>query len=264
MAEGVSYTLVNQDCHTWLKTLPDGSVDAVITDPPYNTTALTYDQQPLNWPRLWVELYRVCKPAAQMVFFGAQPFVTQLINSNPRDFRLERIWVKSRKTGHLNSKWRPLQQHENILVFCREPMRGTYNPQKVGAIERRNSRIKTTEHTRHYGRQAFEVRAWIEDGTRHPSTVMVYDSPERETGGHPSEKPLELLRELLLTYSRPGDTILDFCAGSGTTGHAAILTGRDFVGCELDKTYHAAALKRLHAAAAQTPLNFTPALEVQP
>lgn len=247
------FRLEHADCLEFLYTLPDGSVDAVICDPPYNTTALTYDRQPLNWPRLWLELYRVCKPAAQMVFFSAQPFTTMLINSNPRDFRLERIWVKSRKTGHLNSAWRPLQQHENILVFCRKPMRATYNPQTTtgtpkGTIRRRQP------GSPHYGAQV--LSEYVDEGVRQPTTVMTYPSVQRGVLTHESQKPLELLRELVLTYSNPGDTVLDFCAGSGTTGAACLLTKRTFWGCEINADYHRLANRRLETIRAQPDLEF--------
>lgn len=244
------------DSHEFIKTLPDNSIDLVCTDPPYHTTQLAFDALEVRWSELWPEIYRVCKPSAQMVFFSAQPFTTALINSNPKDFRVERIWVKTRKTGHLHASWRPLQQHENILVFCRKPTTATYNPQRQsyegpfkGAVKR-----KPEKHCRHYGHQTKEVTGWSDDGTRQPTTVMHYKSVQRDGDSHPSQKNLECLKELVLTYTNPGDTVLDLFSGSFTTGVACLLTGRRFVGCEIDPQYFEIGKKRMEATAAQSSL----------
>lgn len=264
MAGDVSYDLHLGDCQTWLKTLPDGSVDAVICDPPYHTTNLPFDRLEVRWAELWTELYRVCKPTAVQVMFAAQPFTTDLINSNRKRFKYSLVWVKSTVTGGLNCSYRPLTAHEDILVFSQNLKAATYNPQRFAATDRRNvgtvRRRGSQKLSTQYGHNKPSV--YHDDGTRHPTSVLSFSSG---TGGtpkaHPTQKPESLVSYLVQTFSSEGDTVLDCFAGSGTTGAVCAALGRHFVGAEIDPVYYAAAERRIRAAYARVPLDFTPAPE---
>jgi DNA modification methylase len=249
------YGLELADAHDFIKSLPDNSVDAVIQDPPYHTTQLAFDKLEVRWPELWVEIYRVCKPSAVQVMFSAQPFTTDLIYSNRKRFSHEIIWDKTVPTGFYDCNRRVLRAHENVLLFAKHPNKTTYNPQKVwsgnprGVINRKRGR----EHgvSLHYGYGKDNTQ--IDDGWRYPTSVQRF-SNSIPGSVHPTEKPLDFLTWLVKTYSNLGDTVLDLFAGSGTTAHACLLTGRKFVGCEISPEYHAIATKRLEAVAAQAPL----------
>ncbi len=260
MARGVSYRLVNQDCHEFLRTLPDSSVDLVCTDPPYHTTNLPFDRLEVRWPELWTELYRVCKPTAVQVMFAAQPFTTDLINSNRKRFKYPLVWVKSTVTGGLNCSYRPLTAHEDILVFSENLKAATYNPQRFAATDRRNvgtvRRRGDQKLSTQYGHNKPSV--YHDDGTRYPTSVLSFGSG---TGGapkaHPTQKPESLVSYLVQTFAKEGDTVLDCFMGSGTTGAVCAALGRRFLGAEIDPVYFASAERRIRAAYARVPLNFT-------
>lgn len=244
----MTYTLDLADCHEWLKALPDASVDAVITDPPYHTTALAYDALPVRWAELWPEIYRVCKPSAVQVMFSAQPFTTDLINSNRRRYRYDLIWPKTVATGFLDANLKPLRAHEHVLVFAENPKQTTYNPQMTQG--RGRGLIRRDGQAGHYGKGRASS---VDTGQRYPRSVLPEHGRPMDNI-HPSQKPLELLAYLVKTYSNPGDLIIDPFAGSGTTGAACLQTGRRFMGCEIGPAYHTAATARLEALAAQGSL----------
>jgi site-specific DNA-methyltransferase (adenine-specific) len=242
------YTLHHGDAIEFMRTLEGGSVDAIITDPPYGTTQLEWDK-PVDWSTFWAEAYRACKPNAVQIVFSAQPFTTDLINSNRKRFRYEIIWPKTTVTGFLDANRRPLRAHEVITVFAAITKGSTYNPQKTVGVPYVTVRLDKTAH--HYG--SHEGATTVSDGSRYP--VSVLPALGSEAGSlHPTQKPTELMAWLVRTYTNPGDLILDPFAGSGSTGVAAIKEGRRFIGSELDENYHAIALKRLEAAYQQPRL----------
>lgn len=219
-----AYELHHGDALAFMATLPDSSVDALITDPPYGTTQLEWDK-PVDWPAFWREAYRVCKPTAVQVLFSAQPFTTDLINSNRARFRYDLIWEKSVPLGFLDVGYKPLDAHEIICVFAEAPRSAAYNPQywrgdPKGVINRK--RYQENGRTQHYNRIADNVQ--IDTGRRHPVSVIAFSNsiPGAE---HPTQKPEDLLTWLVRTYSDPGDLVLDPFAGSGTTGVAALRGG---------------------------------------
>lgn len=226
-----------------LPEITDGSIDAVISDPPYGTTNLSWDHA-IDLERFWLETNRVCRPEAVVVLFGCQPFTTALINSNRSQFRYELIWVKSRPVGFLSANRRPLRSHENILVFCRKPNSSTYNPQKVPGKPYRVTRPNASRGGKHYNTPALPVTI-NESGDRHPWSVLHHKHPAGRECLHPTQKPLDLMRFLVRSYSNPGDLVLDPFMGSGSTGHAALEQGRRFVGMESDQGYYDAAAARL-------------------
>lgn len=230
--------LYHADCLSVLPTLPAGSVDLVLADLPYGTTRCAWDSViPLE--PLWREYRRVCRGA--ILLFAQTPFDKVLGASNLHDLRYEWIWEKTHPTGHLNAKRMPMKAHENVLVFYRQ--QPTYNPQKTQGHVRKVA-VKRGDKTPIYGLQSFDALSY--DSTeRYPRSVQVFASDKQRSKLHPTQKPLALCEYLIRTYSNPGDTVLDNCMGSGTTGLACLNTGRNFVGMENDPSAFATAQTRL-------------------
>lgn len=234
-----AWTIYSGDCFDRLPSLAPQSIDAVISDPPYGTTNIAWDKT-VDWPRMWAELERIAKPTAPLIFFSAQPFTTDLINSCRRWFRYTLIWKKTRSVGWLDANRRPLRAHETIVVFSRVGRGGTYNPQKTTGHKPYAGKREGTASVL-YGKTPHVTRG--SDGDRHPTDVLTVPSEGRVF--HPTQKPLELMRWLIRSYTNPGDLVLDPFAGSGTTGHAAIAEGRRFIGIEREDSYYQYALARL-------------------
>lgn len=243
------FNIIHGDCFAALASLPANSVDILLTDPPYGTTNLSFDKLKIDWKHWWEEVDRVCKPSAVQISFAAQPFTTDLINSNRRHFRYALIWQKTYTVGFLSANQRPLRSHEDILIFCRKfgrvggVQQSTYHPQFSEGKPYHHR--KRTKPCRHYS-NGMNDEAYDNPGTRHPTSVWTFGRDPN--GQHPTQKPLALLRKLILSYSNVGDVVLDPFAGSGSTGVAALLEGRRFVGMELDAEYHAIAYHRLKEA----------------
>lgn len=243
-------TLQLCDCLPALRAWPSASVDCVIMDPPYGRTKLPWDH-PLPWAALWPELLRVTKPSANLLLFSQQPFTTDLITSNREYFRYELIWQKSRATGFLDARCRPLRAHENVLLFCQHwrgagnRMLATYHPQKTPGIPYHKRRLNDRRGNRaaHYGSTSDPHQPTLNaSGARFPKSVIPVRSVNEH--GHPTAKPQELLRWLIRTYSNPGEVILDGCMGYGSTGLAALAEGRRFIGMESDPAIFAQARVR--------------------
>ena len=208
--------------------LPSASVDLVLADPPYGTTRNQWDCR-IDLQRLWPELRRVAKPNAAVVLCAAPPFDKMLAASNFGEYRYDWVWEKGNATGHLNAKRQPLRAHEYLLVFYREPP--TYNPQMTTGHKPVNK-----FYTRHSGSNYGAATASTAGGgstERYPRSVLKFSSDKQTDNRHSTQKPLALMRYIIRTYSSPGDVVLDFCAGSGTTGRACDAEGRQFVGIEL-------------------------------
>jgi site-specific DNA-methyltransferase (adenine-specific) len=234
--------LIKDDCLEAMRRLPDNSADACITDPPYGKTECKWDAA-IPFAPMWRELRRVVKPAGAIVLFASQPFTSLLIASNLREYKYSWVWEKSNATGFLNAKKQPLRTTEDICVFYRA--QPTYNPQwGEGRPYKFVRRISETENYRSKSRPT----AAVSDGRRYPRTALRFASPNLAGKVHPTQKPLELLRYLVRTYTYPGDTVLDFTMGSGTAGVACAEEGRDFVGVERDGNYFALASARIAAA----------------
>jgi len=246
----MSYTLHLGDCLDVLPALEAQSVDAIICDPPYGTTACKWDSViPLD--AMWVQLKRVIKPNGAIVLFCTQPFTTALIASNLDQFKYCWVWEKTRPIGHLVVKHRPMQKTEDIAIFGNG--RINYYPimkkrgKPITEVYKAGGRRGSSQHMDY--RQT-EDYVKVSDA-KYPTNVLFYAGVQ---GEHPTQKPIELIEYLIRTYTNEGDTVLDFTMGSGTTGVAAINTGRNFVGIELDPTYHALATRRIEDAAAQPML----------
>lgn len=228
------------DCLELMKDIPDGSIDMILCDLPYGVTHNKWDTT-IDIDMLWSQYYRITKPNAAIVLHCMQPFTTQLISSNMKDFRYCWVWNKHQISGFLNSKKRPLVQHEDVAVFYRK--QPTYNPQMRKGKLRRKGRTNGSASTNYNG---FKLLAVVNDDY-YPTSILDF-ALLRYKDGHPTQKPVELLEYLINTYTNKGDTVLDNCMGSGSTGVACVNTGRNFIGFELDKQYFDNAQKRIEEA----------------
>lgn len=234
--------LMQGDCLERMKEIPDGSIDMILTDPPYGTTACKWDSIiPLE--PMWAQLKRVIKPNGAIVMTASQPFTTVLIASNISQFKIEWVWEKSKATGHALCKNRPLKAHESIIVFCKG--KEVYYPQMtVGAAYK--SKLGLAESVEFStGRKRND-----NSGERYPRSVQYFKTSETERNGyrHPTQKPVALMEYLIKTYTNEGETVLDFTMGSGTTGVAAVKLSRNFIGIELDENYFNIAKERIEKA----------------
>ena len=227
--------LMHGDCLELMASIPDGSVDMILCDLPYGTTACKWDTV-IPFEPLWAQYRRVAKRNAAIVLTANHPFTATLVASNLREFRYSWVWEKSKPVGHLRAKLQPMRAHEDVLVFGVSSPK--YNPQGLVAIEPRM--VTRTNTGGVYGRQAGMPS--VQSFTNYPRTVLKFGVEE---GIHPTQKPVALMEYLIRTYTKEGDTVLDNCMGSGSTGVAALNCGRRFIGIERDDAYFEIAQRRI-------------------
>ena len=234
--------VVQGDCLNLMPRLPAASIDLILADLPYGTTNNKWDSV-IDLDILWAEYERIIRPDGAILLTAAQPFTSVLVMSNRRLFKYEWIWSKTVGSGQLNIKRQPLRTHESVLVFYdKQP---TYNPQMTQGTPYKARRKVSSWSGRGYNEQRDHD---VENtGERYPKSVLEVPNP-RIRGGHPTQKPVALFEYLIETYSHPGDVVLDNVIGSGTTGVAAIRTGRHFIGMEQDPDYVALARDNIAAA----------------
>ena len=242
--------IYNEDCLEGMKRIPDGSVDCVICDLPYEV--LNKNNANVQWDRiipfepLWGQYERIVKDNAAIILFGQGMFTAKMMLSNSKLWRYNLIWDKVAKSGFLNSKRMPLRQHEDICVFYKQLP--TYNPQMVKCEHHKRNHTKGNgKHSQKnscYG-TFVEVPTIVSD-EKYPTSIISV-SKEHKIGHffHPTQKPVALIQYLIRTYSNDGDTILDNCMGSGTTAIACIREKRNFIGFELNPEYYEACRKRI-------------------
>ena len=229
------------DCLELMKNIPDGSVDLVLTDPPYGTTQNKWDSI-IPFDDMWKELHRITKLNSAIVLFSQMPFGAELIHSNIKEFRYEWVWHKTMPTGFLNANRTPLRTHENILVFYRKLP--TYNPQKwQGKPYSAKSGVTKTNN---YGTYKTEHHTDCADGKRFPVDVVKFNNGNNKDRKHPTQKPVDLLEYIVRTYTNEGETVLDFTAGSMSTVIACINTNRNCIAIEKDEHYFSVGCKRVH------------------
>lgn len=236
--------LVRGDCLEKMKGIPDKSIDMVLCDLPYGTTKLPWDC-PINLECLWQEYDRVVKINGAVVLFAQSPFDKVLGLSNMSNLRYEWIWEKGEATGHLNAKKMPLKAHESLLVFYRKLP--TYNPQKTQGHVRKSAN-KSFDTTTLYGSQPRINGVSYDSTERYPRSVIKFSKDKQKSSLHPTQKPVALCEYMIRTYTNEGETVLDNCMGSGTTGVACINTGRKFIGMELEEEYFNVAAERINDA----------------
>ena len=236
--------LIQADCLEAMKIIKDHSIDMILCDLPYGTTACKWDTV-IPFKPLWEQYKRLIKNDGAIVLTSSQPFTSALVMSNVEMFKYEWVWEKNKATGHLDSKKKPMKAHENVLVFYKS--QPSYNPQ--GLIKKASPTISKGNRGKKglgssgevYG---FAGRDAIQTHTNFPRTVQRF-AVDMKAEFHPTQKPVALCEYLIKTYTNPGDLVLDNCMGSGTTGLACLNTGRDFIGIEKDPTYFTIAQNRL-------------------
>jgi site-specific DNA-methyltransferase (adenine-specific) len=232
------------DCLECMKEIPDGSVDMVMTDPPYGTTACKWDSI-IPFEPMWEQLKRITKDNGAIVMTASQPFTSALIMSNVKMFKYELIWDKvNLYTNFLNSSHQPLRRHENVLLFYKS--KPTYNKQwRTGQAY---ATPRPSGFAEIYGSQ--RPNASKNDGQHHNpcSVIDIKSDLKSEKGLHPTQKPVALMEYLIKTYTNEGETVLDFTMGSGTTGVAAKNLNRKFIGIEMDETYFKIAKERIEGS----------------
>lgn len=238
--------------------LPPASVNLILTDPPYGSTAAHWDIA-VDWAVWWGLARRALKPSGWVLVFAAGRFLPQLLASNSREFRHDLVWVKDRPTGHLNAYRQPMRQHEHILVFSANPAAATFTP-LYQAGESYIPQARPASTSRLYG-QGYALREREEREYRFGSSVLYHARPPASPDRHPTEKPVALLRDLLEMYSRPDDLVLDPFAGRASTLVAALQMGRRAIGFELDSQFYAQAQERLSQEEARVPTTKLPDLE---
>lgn len=233
--------IYNEDCLEGMRRIPDGSIDMILCDLPYGTTRNKWDSViPLE--PLWSEYERIIKDNGAIVLTAQTPFDKVLGTSNLGLLRYEWIWEKTAATGHLNAKKMPMKAHENILVFYKQLP--TYNAQMTAGHSPVHSYTKRRDDGSNYGKTQTGVSGGGST-ERYPRSVLLFPSDKQREALHPTQKPVELFRYLIRTYTNPGETVLDNCMGSGTTAVAATLEGRDFIGFEKDVGYAETSNQRL-------------------
>lgn len=235
--------LYNDDCLKTMQTVPDHSVDLILCDLPYGVTACKWDTV-IPFDELWRHYERIIKPKGNIILFGTGLFAYKLALSNEKLFRYELIWKKSKCGSPLTAKYMPLKKHENILVFGEAASK--YNPQLVEGTPYARKYTPLKKNDMQYGVKGGETD---NEGTRHPITIL--DFPQkwrRQDQVHPTQKPVELMEWLIKSYSDTGDTVMDNCMGSGTTGVACVNTDRNFIGIELNEEYFKIASNRINTA----------------
>ena len=234
---GVSLML--GDCLEEMKKIPDGSVDMILADLPYGTTSRNEWDKKIPIAPLWEQYERIIKDNGAIVLFSQMPFGAELIMSNKRMFRYEWIWRKPKGNGFLNANRMPLRAHENVLVFYKSLP--TYNPQKTMGKPYKHCEGRQKELLIYSGFTPLGKKS--ETGERFPVDVIKFR--QGRNGHHPTQKPVALLEYLIKTYTDEGETVLDNVMGSGSTGVAAVNTGRKFIGIELDPGFYETAKHRI-------------------
>lgn len=252
--------LIQGDCLEVMKDIPDNSVDMILCDLPYGITQNKWDSI-ISIPDLWEQYKRISKSNCPIVLFGRQPFSSFLVMSNLDMYKYSIVWRKNLKTGNLNARKRPMGTYEEILVFYKKPP--TYNPQRIPRTFQIPSGNKKNSKTTNYGKQREDYidrqSEWLM-----PDDVIDYEDSysldaidldgemlyvkclhNSQNKLHPTQKPVEILEYLIKTYTNEGDTVLDNCMGSGSTGVACINTGRSFIGIEKDLQYFEIAKQRI-------------------
>jgi site-specific DNA-methyltransferase (adenine-specific) len=237
--------ILQGDCLELMKDLPDNSVDMILCDLPYGMTDCKWDSA-IPFEPLWAQYKRITRENAAIVLTASQPFTTRLIASNIKQYKYSWVWKKPQGVDPFNSKHRPLNNIEDIVVFsygkpCYSPQLTPGKPYKRA----RDKQPRLNEITNTLMRETTTVN----NGTRLPTRILEF---KLERGLHPTQKPVALLEYLIKTYTNPGEMVLDNCMGSGSAGVACLNTGRRFIGMELDQNYYHIAADRINAAMLRT------------
>ena len=233
--------IYNEDCLVGMENIPDKSVDMILCDLPYGTTACKWDTIiPLE--ELWEQYERVIKDNGAIVLTASQPFTTKLINSNIENFKYTWVWNKKKSSTALLAKVQPLRIHEDIVVFYKK--KPLYNPQMTKGKPRKESR-RNTPNGEAFNNSIVSREHNNAEGLYYPKSILEISNANQNNKIHPTQKPVALFEYLIKTYTNEGETVLDNCMGSGTTAIAAINTNRNYIGFELDEEYYNLANERI-------------------
>ena len=248
----IDIKLMQGDCLDKMNEIPDNSVNLILCDLPYGSTACSWDVV-IPFDKLWEQYRRVIKRDGAIVLFGSQPFTSLLIASQIDLFKYSWVWVKNRATGHVHSKNKPMKKHEDICVFSfgstvhksQAKNRMKYNPQGLikmteGVVRKRNDKGDDTVLSY---RESHHITKY--EYKNYPDSILYYDIEMGKKRFHPTQKPVLLLEYLIKTYTDEGDVVLDNCMGSGSTGVACVNTNRNFIGIEKDYDYFCISEKRI-------------------
>ena len=228
--------LIQGNCLEVMKDIPDGSIDMILTDPPYGTTACKWDSV-IPFEPMWERINKLIKPNGAVVLFGSQPFTSALVMSNVKMFKYEWVWNKSLAGNGILAKKQPLKIHENVVVFNSN----IYIPEMRKGKARWKGGIKDKHGT---FSNAEAPKVWSDE--YYPTSIIDISGAGMRSGRvHPTQKPVALLEYLIKTYTNEGETVLDFTMGSGSTGVAAKNLNRNFIGIELDEKYFEIAKERI-------------------
>ena len=235
-----SVWLMKGDCLERMKEIPSGSVDMVLADPPYGTTACKWDSIiPLE--PMWEQLKRIIKPSGAIVMTASQPFTTTLIASNMKMFKYCWVWDKVNASTGLHAKIMPMRSHEDIVVFCASTP--NYTPQMTESDKRCDKEREIPNGEAFSGN--VKSRVYNNNGLKYPKTVLTISNANQRGKVHPTQKPVALMEYLIKTYTNEGEVVADFTMGSGSTGVAASNLGRKFIGIEMDDHYFEVAKGRI-------------------
>ena len=240
--------IYNEDCLQGMKKIPDGSVDMILCDLPYGTTACAWDEI-IPFKPLWEQYERVIKDNGAIVLTASQPFTSALTMSNPNLFKYEWIWEKNRTVGFLNAKNAPLKKHESVLVFSKGTIangskrRMNYFPQGLKVINKVKNSVKQNNDTV-VGSRPSRNKPYIAKHSGYPNSILNFNNESKQL--HPTQKPVALFEYLIKTYTNEGDTVLDTCAGSFTTAVACDNTNRNWICMEKEEEYCNIGLTRIN------------------
>ena len=230
------------DCLDVMKIIPDGSIDMVLCDLPYSRTHNRWDIK-IPFDKLWENYERVAKENCAILLFSDGMFMADLMESNKKTWKYNLIWDKVLTSGFLNANRQPLRQHEEICVFYHK--QPTYNPQKVkGSFNHGKGKEKVNSNNNYNAYKFIDNRDTL-GNMKHPKSILSFSKDHPSVSVHPTQKPVSLLEYLIRTYTNEGETVLDNCMGSGSTGVACVNTGRKFIGIELDEKYYEIAEQRI-------------------
>ena len=245
----MSIKLIHGDCLEKMRDIPSGSVDMVLTDPPYGTTACKWDTI-IPFEPMWNELKRIIKKNGAIVLFGSQPFTSNLIMSNIKMFKYCWVWSKKMTSGFSIAKFQPMKAHEDVVVFCEK--KTVYNPQMVKRtdieLKRLSHKSVNTSSSEHKKSMIGRTGNRYDNLYKHPNSIINIVGVMNNSGEklpHPTQKPVVLMEYLIKTYTNENETVLDFTMGSGTTGVACVNLNRNFIGIELEQEYFDIAEKRI-------------------
>jgi len=243
--------LYKGDCLEVMKDIKDKSIDAIICDPPYGTTACKWDSV-IDFDLMWEQLNRIIKPNGAIVLFGSEPFSSALRMSNIKNYKYDWIWGKNRSANFIQANYQPLKKHEIISVFSLSPcsytkkgIRSNYHPIMTGVASINNGQkseacgdVVATKNSKNY-----TIKSTNKTGKKFPNSILVFKADTDKK--HPTQKPIALMEYLIKTYTNENETVLDFTMGSGSTGVACQNTNRKFIGIEQDDKYFEIAEKRI-------------------